>query len=85
MPISSEAASHTGRCILFGFTSPREEAACIRRFADALEKPGEKSPSYKNYIEKDGFKDWAAYTAIARSLQYTDFTKSKQTIGKDMP
>jgi general stress protein 26 len=49
-------------------------------FNNALDKLGQKSPEYKNYIDKDGPLIWAIYQVTAVTLQYTDFAKSTRTI-----
>jgi nitroimidazol reductase NimA-like FMN-containing flavoprotein (pyridoxamine 5'-phosphate oxidase superfamily) len=48
-------------------------------FDGVLEKLEQKSPGYKKYIGKEGFKIWTIYKITAKSLQSTDYSKSTKT------
>jgi hypothetical protein len=53
-------------------------------FDGVLEKLGQKSPYFKNWLLKDEFKTWIIYKMTAATLQYTDFSKSKKTITEEI-
>ena len=67
--------------IITGKASPLSDE---KEFNGVLDKLGQKSPEYKNYINRDGFEVWSIYKVSAYTLQYTDFTKSKKTIRQDI-
>ena len=45
-----------------------------------LDKLGQKSPGYKNYIAREGLNIWGVYKMTAENLQCTDFSKSTRTV-----
>ncbi len=53
-------------------------------FNAVVEKLGQKSPGFKNYISGDGFKNWTICKITATALQCTDLSKSFKTVKEEL-
>jgi nitroimidazol reductase NimA-like FMN-containing flavoprotein (pyridoxamine 5'-phosphate oxidase superfamily) len=53
-------------------------------FNNVLEELERKSPGYRNYIGREGFKRWTIYKITATSLQSTDYSKSTKTVKEEV-
>ncbi len=49
-------------------------------FNGVLDKLDRKSPGYVKYMRKEGFEIWTIFKMTAKTLHYTDYSKSTRTV-----